>query len=41
MRAHGMPPVVEPHWTYGQYTGNSTGCADAHASCRKPMPDAR
>lgn len=39
--AHGMTPVVELHWTYGQYTGNSSGCADVHASCQKPMPDAR
>ncbi|OEJ36013.1 cellulose-binding protein [Streptomyces subrutilus] len=39
--AHGMTPVVELHWTYGQYTGNSAGCSDVHASCQKPMPDAR
>ncbi|MFB6531466.1 cellulase family glycosylhydrolase [Streptomyces sp. NPDC056399] len=39
--AHGMTPVVELHWTYGQYTGNSAGCADVHASCQKPMPGAR
>ncbi|MER5434439.1 cellulase family glycosylhydrolase [Streptomyces sp. NPDC002588] len=37
--AHGMTPVVELHWTYGQYTGNSAGCSDVHASCQKPMPD--
>ncbi|MEV0449423.1 cellulase family glycosylhydrolase [Streptomyces sp. NPDC050600] len=39
--AHGMTPVVELHWTHGQYTGNSSGCADVHATCQKPMPDAR
>ncbi|WP_055638969.1 glycoside hydrolase family 5 protein, partial [Streptomyces griseoruber] len=39
VKAHGMTPVVELHWTYGQYTGNSAGCADVHASCQKPMPD--
>ncbi|AUY53494.1 cellulase family glycosylhydrolase [Streptomyces sp. CB01881] len=39
--AHGMTPVVELHWTYGQYTGASAGCSDVHASCQKPMPDAR
>ncbi|MEU9304045.1 cellulase family glycosylhydrolase [Streptomyces sp. NPDC048269] len=39
--AQGMTPVVELHWTYGQYTGNSSGCADVHASCQKPMPNAR
>ncbi|MEU9419058.1 cellulose binding domain-containing protein [Streptomyces sp. NPDC048272] len=38
---HGMTPVVELHWTWGQYTGNSSGCADIHAACQKPMPDAR
>ncbi|MDJ0386191.1 cellulase family glycosylhydrolase [Streptomyces sp. G-G2] len=37
--ANGMTPIVELHWTYGQYTGNSSGCADIHASCQKPMPD--
>ncbi|MFD9030729.1 cellulase family glycosylhydrolase [Streptomyces sp. NPDC059567] len=39
--AHGMTPIVELHWTYGQYTGNSAGCSDVHASCQKPMPDAQ
>ncbi|MGW5425450.1 cellulase family glycosylhydrolase [Streptomyces sp. NPDC003943] len=39
--AHGMTPIVELHWTYGQYTGNSAGCADVHATCQKPMPDAQ
>ncbi|MDX3577086.1 cellulose binding domain-containing protein [Streptomyces sp. FL07-04A] len=39
VKAHGMTPIVELHWTYGQYTGNSAGCSDVHASCQKPMPD--
>ncbi|MFE3857948.1 cellulase family glycosylhydrolase [Streptomyces griseorubiginosus] len=39
VKTHGMTPVVELHWTYGQYTGNSAGCTDVHASCQKPMPD--
>ncbi|WP_329112537.1 cellulase family glycosylhydrolase [Streptomyces sp. NBC_01353] len=39
--AHGMNPIVELHWTYGQYTGNSAGCSDIHASCQKPMPNAQ
>ena len=39
VKAHGMTPVVELHWTYGQYTGNSAGCTDVHATCQKPMPD--
>ncbi|MGW2363322.1 glycoside hydrolase family 5 protein, partial [Streptomyces phaeofaciens] len=41
VEAHGMTPVVELHWTWGQYTGNSAGCSDVHASCQKPMPDMR
>lgn len=39
VKAHDMTPVVELHWTYGQYTGNSAGCSDVHAGCQKPMPD--
>ncbi|MEV7438557.1 cellulase family glycosylhydrolase [Streptomyces griseoviridis] len=39
VEAHGMTPVVELHWNYGQYTGNSAGCSDVHATCQKPMPD--
>ncbi|WP_411149984.1 cellulase family glycosylhydrolase [Streptomyces sp. A30] len=38
VKANGMTPMLELHWTYGQYTGNSAGCADVHASCQKPMP---
>ncbi|MHC0428934.1 cellulase family glycosylhydrolase [Streptomyces sp. O3] len=38
---HGMTPVVELHWSWGQYTGNSAGCSDIYASCQKPMPNAR
>jgi endoglucanase len=37
--AHGLTPVLDLHWTYGQYTGNSAGCSDVHATCQKPMPD--
>ncbi|CAM5299660.1 endoglucanase [Streptomyces canarius] len=39
--AHGMTPVLELHWSYGEYTGNSAGCSDVHATCQKPMPDMR
>ncbi|MEV0178910.1 cellulose binding domain-containing protein [Streptomyces sp. NPDC050625] len=39
VEAHGMTPVLELHWSYGQYTGNSAGCSDVHATCQKPMPD--
>jgi hypothetical protein len=36
----GITPILEMHWNYGQYTGNSSGCAETKASCQKPMPDA-
>ena len=39
VEAHGMTPILDLHWTYGQYTGNSAGCSDVHATCQKPMPD--
>ncbi|GAA1360720.1 cellulose binding domain-containing protein [Streptomyces beijiangensis] len=41
LEAHGITPLLEMHWSYGQYTGNSSGCSDIHASCQKPMPDAQ
>ncbi|MFG2353079.1 cellulose binding domain-containing protein [Streptomyces sp. NPDC048521] len=39
VEAHGMTPILEMHWSHGQYTGNSAGCSDVHAGCQKPMPD--
>jgi endoglucanase len=39
VKAHGMTPMLELHWSYGLYTGNSSGCADVHATCQKPMPN--
>ena len=39
VEAHGLTPILDLHWTYGQYTGNSAGCSDVHATCQKPMPD--
>lgn len=39
--AHGVTPVLEPHWSYGRYTGNPAGCSDVRATCRKPMPGMR
>jgi hypothetical protein len=38
VKANGMTPMLEPHWTHGPYTGNSAGCSDVHATCQKPMP---
>lgn len=39
--ANGITPLLELHWTYGLYTGPSSGCADVKATCQKPMPDAQ
>jgi endoglucanase len=41
VESYGMTPILELHWSYGQYTGNSAGCSDVHATCQKPMPDAQ
>ncbi|MBO3747057.1 cellulase family glycosylhydrolase [Streptosporangiaceae bacterium NEAU-GS5] len=38
--SNGITPILEMHWNWGQYTGNSSGCADVNATCQKPMPDA-
>ncbi|WP_344622038.1 cellulase family glycosylhydrolase [Kitasatospora arboriphila] len=40
LRNAGLTPIVEMHWSRGQYTGNSSGCADVNATCQKPMPGA-
>jgi hypothetical protein len=39
--ANGINPILDLHWTHGAYTGNSSACADATATCQKPMPDAQ
>jgi endoglucanase len=39
--ANGINPIVEMHWNYGVYTGNSSACSDATATCQKAMPDAQ
>jgi len=36
----GMVAIVDLHWTDGAYTGNSSACSSAQATCQKPMPDA-
>ncbi|MEU9240922.1 cellulose binding domain-containing protein [Streptomyces sp. NPDC048385] len=41
VESYGLTPILDLHWSYGQYTGNSSGCSDVHATCQKPMPDAR
>jgi endoglucanase len=32
--------ILDLHWTDGVYTGGSSGCSSAQATCQKPMPDA-
>jgi endoglucanase len=36
---NGITPIIDLHWSYGQYSGNGAGCADTTATCQKPMPD--
>ncbi|HEX5120375.1 MAG TPA: cellulase family glycosylhydrolase [Pseudonocardiaceae bacterium] len=40
LNSNGMDVILDLHWTDGLYTGNSSGCASAEATCQKPMPDA-
>jgi endoglucanase len=37
--ANGITPIIDLHWTHGQYTGNTSACSDVNATCQKPMPD--
>jgi endoglucanase len=39
--ANGINPILDLHWTHGAYTGPASACADANATCQKPMPDAQ
>ncbi|MFI7336393.1 cellulase family glycosylhydrolase [Streptomyces sp. NPDC050085] len=39
--ANGINPILDLHWTYGQYSGPGAGCTDTKATCQKPMPDAQ
>jgi endoglucanase len=39
LNANGMVAILDLHWTDGLYTGNSSGCSSAEATCQKPMPD--
>jgi len=40
LNANGIVAILDLHWTDGTYTGNSSGCSSAEATCQKPMPDA-
>ena len=40
LTANGLVVILDLHWTDGLYTGSSSGCSSAQATCQKPMPDA-
>ena len=40
LNASGMVAILDLHWTDGAYTGNTSACSSAEATCQKPMPDA-
>jgi endoglucanase len=40
LNANGIVAILDLHWTDGAYTGPSSGCSSAEATCQKPMPDA-
>ena len=40
LNSNGLVAILDLHWTDGTYTGNSSGCSSATATCQKPMPDA-
>ncbi len=40
MNSNGLVVILDLHWTDGTYTGPSSGCSSAQATCQKPMPDA-
>jgi endoglucanase len=39
LNSNGIVAILDLHWTDGLYTGNSSGCSSAEATCQKPMPD--
>ncbi len=39
LNSNGIVAILDLHWTDGGYTGNSSGCSSAQATCQKPMPD--
>jgi len=40
LHQNGLVAILDLHWTDGVYTGNSSACSSATATCQKPMPDA-
>jgi hypothetical protein len=39
LNSNGIVAILDLHWTDGLYTGSSSGCSSAQATCQKPMPD--
>jgi endoglucanase len=39
LNSNGIVADLDLHWTDGVYTGNSSACSVATATCQKPMPD--
>jgi hypothetical protein len=40
LNSNGIVAILDLHWTDGTYTGPSSACSSAEATCQKPMPDA-
>ncbi|WP_084717828.1 cellulase family glycosylhydrolase [Streptacidiphilus carbonis] len=40
LHQNGLVAILDLHWTDGVYSGNSSACSTATATCQKPMPDA-
>jgi endoglucanase len=40
LNSNGIVAILDLHWTDGSYTGPSSACSSAEATCQKPMPDA-
>jgi endoglucanase len=36
---NGLVAIIDLHWSDGTYTGPSSACSTAQATCQKPMPD--
>ncbi len=39
--ANGITPILDLHWTWGEFTGVDWACKDVTATCQKPIPSAR
>ncbi|MGR3934284.1 cellulose binding domain-containing protein [Streptomyces sp. BRA346] len=42
LEANGLTPILELHWSHGQYTGGDAHCPGTeYATCQKPVPNAQ